>query len=78
MLSEKERAAVLPAAPRYGNVSKINNTTGHATQSSKKFKEQLGLLLFHLHSTLSQSQRKIGWQLFEILLVQYLGVKGGL
>ena len=43
-----------------------------APLSRSNLKENLGLLLYHLQSPLIQHQRRIGWQLFEVLLVQYL------
>ena len=46
--------------------------------SSESLKDQIGLLLCHLHSPINQRQRAMGWKLFEILLVQYLVVKGGI
>lgn len=42
-----------------------------APLSRSNLKENLGLLLYHLHSPLTQRQRRIGWQLFEVLLTQY-------
>ena len=78
MRTKRKKAAFQPVALRYGNISKVDNTKWQTKQSSENLKEQLGLLLFHLHSNLRQNQSRIGWQLFEILLVQYLGIKGGL
>lgn len=46
------------------------------SESSESLKDQIGLLLCHLHSPLNQRQRAMGWKLFEVLLVQYLVVKG--
>ena len=43
-----------------------------APLSRSNLKENLGLLLCHLQSPLTQQQRRIGWQLFEVLLRQYL------
>jgi len=40
--------------------------------SRSNLKENLGLLLYHLQSPLTKNQRRIGWQLFEVLLRQYL------
>lgn len=40
--------------------------------SRGNLKENLGLLLYHLQSPLTKNQRRIGWQLFEVLLRQYL------
>ncbi len=47
-----------------------------APLSRSNLKENIGLLLFHLQNPLTQRQRKMGWQLFEVLLRQYLTVKG--
>ena len=43
-----------------------------AQLSRSNLKENLGLLLYHLQSPLTQKQRRIGWQLFDVLLRQYL------
>jgi len=43
-----------------------------APLSKTNLKENLGLLLCHLQSPLTQKQRRIGWQLFEVLLTQYV------
>ena len=40
--------------------------------SRADLKENLGLLLFRLQNSLTQKQHKIGWQLFEVLLTQYI------
>ncbi|MBL7146946.1 MAG: hypothetical protein ISS76_22095 [Phycisphaerae bacterium] len=40
--------------------------------SRSNLKENLGLLLFRLQNSLTQKQHKIGWQLFEVLLTQYI------
>ena len=42
------------------------------TLSRDNLKENLGLLLCHLQSPLTKQQRRIGWQLFEVLLTQYV------
>ena len=79
MLDKKAGVAIITTTiPNDKNVIRRNNTPRHTKRSSANIKEQLGLLLFHLHSTFSQSQRKVGYQLFEILLVQYLMDKGGM
>ena len=46
--------------------------------SRNKLKENIGLLLIHLQSPLSQQQRRIGWKLVEIMYEQYLPAKGGI
>ena len=76
MLVQRVGVAVQPTTPNDKNISAINNTTSHIIESREKLKEQLGILLFHLHSTLTKRQRRMGWQLLEVLLVQYLRVKG--
>jgi len=73
MLTKKQGAAGCPTTPN--PITQSDYTISHATKSNENLREQLGLLLFHLHSTLSQRQRRVGWQLFEVLLVQYLTVK---
>ena len=42
-----------------------------APLSRSNLKENIGLLLCHLQSPLTPQQRRIGWQLFEVLLRQY-------
>ncbi len=78
MLGEKQKATVLPAALRCGNNCKSSNTTKHATTSSKSLKDIIGELILFLHGPITQSQRSAGWQLFKVLLEQYLIVKGEL
>jgi len=76
MLSEKDRAAVLPAAPRYGNINKLNNTTRTSDRSSPKLKFQIGDLLLHLHNPfLCQDEYRQTLRLFENALRKYLAVK---
>jgi hypothetical protein len=43
-----------------------------ARLSRGDLKENLGLLLFRLQDRLTEHQSKIGWQLFDVLLRQYL------
>lgn len=75
MLTKKQGAAGCPTTPN--PITQSDYTINHVIQSSEKLKEQLGVLLFHLHSTLTQRQRRMGWQLFEVLLMQYVqGVSG--
>jgi hypothetical protein len=66
-----EAAATTTTASNDKNISVVNYTTRHATESSKNLKEQIGLLLCHLQNPLSKRQRRMGWQLFEVLLTQY-------
>lgn len=76
----KKAAATDPEAPE----PMANHNNHHLeykdspSKSSESLKVQIGLLLCHLHSPLNQRQRAMGWKLFEVLLVQYLVVKGGI
>ena len=70
MLTKKQGAARCPTTPN--PITQSDYTISHATESRGKLKEQLGVLLFHLHSTLTQRQLKMGWQLFEVLLMQFV------
>ncbi len=72
MLGNKDKAATSAEATAQNYNRQNESYQQCALRSSQNLKEQIGLLLFHLHSTLSQSQRKVGYQLFAILLVQYL------
>ncbi len=68
------RAAIKKAAA--GTAAKKNRLRHKAYRkaaplSRSNLKENLGLLLCHLQSPLTQQQRRIGWQLFEVLLTQY-------
>ena len=62
------------AAGTAATLNKQHNETypKPAPLSRSNLKENLGLLLCHLQSPLTQKQRKMGWQLFEVLLSQYL------
>lgn len=61
-------------AGKTAKTNKLQNRTytKPARLSRSNLKENLGLLLCHLQSPLTQQQRRIGWQLFEVLLRQYL------
>ena len=64
-----KKAAGLTAA---GKKKLHNGTYSKPAQLSRSnLKENLGLLLCHLQSPLTQKQRRVGWQLFEVLLTQY-------
>ena len=76
MLGEKQRAAVQPATPRCGNVSRVNYNTGYPTKSNGNLQDQIGLLLWQLQSPLNKQQHKAGWSLLGILISQYLADKG--
>ena len=75
MLSEKDRATVLPAAPRYGNINKLNNTTRTSDRSSPKLKNQISELLLHLHNPFLCPEYRQTLRLFESALRKYLAVK---
>lgn len=45
-------------------------------ESSENLGEQIGLLLWHLLSPVTQRERRNGWRLFEALLVQYVAARG--
>lgn len=46
------------------------------SKSSESLKDQIGLLLWQLQSPLGRRQHRIGWQLFKVLLMQYLTIRG--
>ncbi len=65
-----KKAAGLTAA---GEKKLQNRSYKQPAQLSRgNLKENLGLLLYHLQSPLTQKQRRIGWQLVEVLLTQYV------
>jgi len=61
MLSKKAGAeGTATTAPNNGNIDLINDTTKHATLSSKNLKEQLGLLLCHfMHAESKKSEQGV-------------------
>jgi hypothetical protein len=75
MLSKKERAVGRTTAPRYGNISTINNTTKSTTWSSPKLKNQIGELLHLQNPFLCQAGYRQTLRLFERALRKYLAVK---
>ena len=77
-IPEKERAAARTTAPI---IEQHNGSYRKPAPLSKtNLKENLGLLLYHLQSPLTKKQRRMSWQLFEVVLRQYYDVKtsGGL
>ncbi|MFX0198514.1 MAG: hypothetical protein ACFFCW_20535 [Candidatus Hodarchaeota archaeon] len=46
------------------------------SKSSESLKDQIGLLLWQLQSPLGRRQRRVCWQLFKVLLMQYLTIRG--
>lgn len=75
MLAQKAGAAVQPTTPRYGNISKLKNTTGHATRSSENIRENLAVLLLYLQTPMSRGRRRKSWNIFELKLRWYVALK---
>ena len=68
MLSTKDKAATSAKATAHKNIRQIQTYQTCAAKSTENLKEQIGLLLCHLHSPLNQRQRAMGWKLLEALL----------
>ncbi len=69
-----EKAAALTAAPNKNNQHNGYYSTSD-DQSSKKLKEQLGVLLLYLQTPLSRQQRTAYLKLFESRLRQYVDLE---
>ncbi|MCK4294286.1 MAG: hypothetical protein KAY65_13900 [Planctomycetes bacterium] len=65
MSVEKERAAALTATLKHPTNQTYQKS---GPKASSILKDQVGLLLWHLHSPLTYREHKKGWSLFEVLL----------
>ena len=70
MLGAKERAAVLPTAPRQQHQAQLYNPPEHLSRGN--LRENLVELLLYLQKPLSQERQKRYWKLFESRLRQYV------
>ena len=78
MLDKKSRAVTSTKATAHDSNQLSKLYRNCAPKANQNLKDQLGLLLWRLQSPLTQRQRRLGWQLCEVLLVQYFAVRGEL
>ena len=75
MSGKKDRTVATPIATAQ-NYNQLNGTYQNcAPRSSENLKEQIGELLLHLQTPLSQQQRQKGWELFAPMLRRYVDLK---
>ena len=77
MRTEKHKAATSAKATAQNYNRQTESYQQCAPKARDNLKEQIGLLLYHLQSPLTQSQRRTGWQLLGVMLLQYVDLKYG-
>jgi hypothetical protein len=76
MRVKKRRAATSAKVTAQKNIQLIETYRNCTPKSSENLQYQIGLLLWQLQSPLSKHQRKVGWRLLGILLMQYVTIRG--